>query len=128
MKKQFLISLMLLVAFVTLQAQDQSKQQKVHEFSKRKLLKMNSIFDLLKDVNPSVDYSKYISRSFDVSVNISGVEYTETGTGGEFSQKQKDLISKATTGTRLYFEKIGVLKEGEHELSLLSDFILKLKE
>ncbi|MFH1004015.1 MAG: gliding motility protein GldM [Bacteroidota bacterium] len=48
--------------------------------------------------------------SFDVTMNINGLDFTESTTGASLTDKQKTLISKTKKGSRVYIEKVKAKK------------------
>ena len=55
---------------------------------------------------------KFPVVSFDVSMNVNGLEVTESTTGPSMSDKQKALIKRAKKGNKVYIEKVKVKKPG----------------
>lgn len=53
---------------------------------------------------------KFPVVSYDVSMNINGLEVTESTTGPALSAGQKNLLSKAKKGNKVYIEKVKVKK------------------
>jgi hypothetical protein len=112
----------------TLNSRGLSDYEKVHKFTKADLLSLNSVIDLLKAAGSPIDYLKYSFQSFSLSVNLSGVEYTETAQDSLFTDRQKSLISKSLVGSKLYVEKLRVIEQGQTDGSYLPRLIIKLKE
>lgn len=50
--------------------------------------------------------------SFDVSMNVNGLEVTESTNGPQLSEKQRALIGRAKRGNKIYIEKVKVQKPG----------------
>ena len=48
--------------------------------------------------------------SFDVTMNINGLDFSESATGASLNAKQKTLISKVKKGSRIYIEKVKAKK------------------
>ena len=128
MKKLIFISLVLFAVFINAKVQEQDKKIVNYELTKASLLKMKGVIDLLETVNPSEDYSKYVVRSFDLSLNMMGHEITETTAGDLFSEKEKKIIADAETGMKVYIEKIRVIEQGKKGVIMLPALILKIKE
>src|SRR3989304_312126 len=55
---------------------------------------------------------KFPVVSFDVSMNVNGLEVTESTVGPSMSDKQKALIKRAKKGNKVYIEKVKVKKPG----------------
>jgi len=127
MKKSILISFICAIAFVTVNAQEKKSEPITYEITKAKLLKMKTVFDLLKVVDPSTDYSGYICRSFNLVGNFAGKEHSETSTGGDINEKQKNMISETPVDAKLYIEQLRVLEKGKRQTNLLPTLILTLK-
>ena len=70
----------------------------------------------VKSVVPMMDNFEFELKipvaSFDVSMNVNGLEVTESATGGSLSEKQQALIKKAKKGNKIYIEKVKVIKPG----------------
>jgi gliding motility-associated protein GldM len=70
----------------------------------------------VKGVVPMMDNFEFELKipvvSFDVSMNVNGVEVTETTNGPQMSQKQMDLIKRAKKGNKIYIENVKVQKPG----------------
>jgi gliding motility-associated protein GldM len=70
----------------------------------------------LKSVVPMLDNFefdlKFPVMSFDVSMNVNGLEVTESTNGGSISEKQLALIKRAKKGSKVYIEKVRVQKPG----------------
>ena len=70
----------------------------------------------LKSVVPMLDNFefdlKFPVKSFDVSMNVNGLEVTESTNGGQISDKQLALIKRAKKGSKVYIEKVRVQKPG----------------
>ena len=70
----------------------------------------------LKSVVPMLDNFEFDLKfpvvSFDVSMNVNGIEVTESSNGGTLSEKQSALIKKAHKGNKVYIEKVRVQKPG----------------
>lgn len=68
----------------------------------------------VKGVVPVLDNFEFDLKfpvvSFDVSMNINGLEQTESTSGPSCSEKQLALIKKARKGSKIYFEKVKVKK------------------
>ncbi len=114
--------------FADMPAHVLSTKPKPFEIKRSDLLKMKSIVDLLKFVGSPLDYSGYSFTSFDLCLNISKIEYTETAGDSLISEKQRNFISKAPMDTKLYFEKIVIIQKEHKSSTRLPTVIVKLKE
>jgi hypothetical protein len=128
MKKTTIILVVIITVVFTLNSTAQSDNEKNHKFTQADLLGLHNVIDLLKAAGSPLDYSKYSFQSFLLSVNLSGVEYTETASDSVFTDRQKRLISKSLIGSKLYVEKIRVIEQGETDGFYLPRLIIKLKE
>jgi gliding motility-associated protein GldM len=61
---------------------------------------------------------KFPVVSFDVSMNVNGLEVTESTTGPALSEKQKALIRRAKKGNKVYIEKVKVTKPGGTQVDI----------
>ena len=70
----------------------------------------------IKSVVPMMDNFEFELKfpvvSFDVSMNVNGLEVTESAAGGSLSPKQLALIGRAKKGNKIYIEKVKVQKPG----------------
>lgn len=70
----------------------------------------------VKGVVPMMDNFEFELKfpvvSFDVSMNVNGLEVTESVQGPSMSEKQKALIGRAKKGNKIYIEKVKVMKPG----------------
>lgn len=123
MKRSIILVAICLAAFFTINAQVKNKS-----FSKSDLLKMTGLIELSKAIDSTADYSKYTFRSFELSLNLKGVEITETTQGALFSEKQKKLISDASVGTKLFFENIRAIEPEKRDVITLPVVIVGIKE
>ncbi|HEY4798791.1 MAG TPA: gliding motility protein GldM [Bacteroidia bacterium] len=68
----------------------------------------------IKGIVPALDNFEFDVKfqvvSFDISMNINGMEVTESTSGPSLSEKQLSLIKKAKRGNKIYFEKVRVKK------------------
>jgi gliding motility-associated protein GldM len=55
---------------------------------------------------------KFPVVSFDVSMNVNGLEVSESTSGPSLSEKQQALIKRAKKGSKVYIEKVKVQKPG----------------
>lgn len=70
----------------------------------------------VKGVVPMMDNFEFELKfpvvSFDVSMNVNGLEVTESVSGPQMSDKQRALIGRAKKGAKIYIEKVKVQKPG----------------
>jgi gliding motility-associated protein GldM len=70
----------------------------------------------IKGVVPMMDNFEFELKfpviSFDVSMNVNGLEVTETSQGASLSEKAAGLIKRAKKGNKIYIEKVKVQKPG----------------
>ncbi len=70
----------------------------------------------IKGVVPMLDNFEFDLKfpvvSFDVSMNVNGLEVTESTNGPSLSEKQQALIKRAKRGNKVYIEKVRVTKPG----------------
>jgi len=70
----------------------------------------------IKGVVPAMDNFEFELKfpvvSFDVSMNVNGLEVTESTNGPSLSDKQRALIGRAKRGNKIYIEKVRVQKPG----------------
>jgi gliding motility-associated protein GldM len=70
----------------------------------------------IKGVVPMMDNFEFELKfpvvSFDVSMNVNGLEVTESTQGPQMSDKQRALIGRAKKGNKIYIEKVKVMKPG----------------
>jgi len=70
----------------------------------------------IKGVVPMMDNFEFELKfpvvSFDVSMNVNGLEVTEPTQGPSLSDKQRALIGRAKKGNKIYIEKVKVQKPG----------------
>jgi len=70
----------------------------------------------VKGVVPMMDNFEFELKfpvvSFDVSMNVNGLEVTESVQGPSMSDKQRALIGRAKKGNKIYIEKVKVMKPG----------------
>ena len=70
----------------------------------------------IKSVVPMLDNFEFDLKfpvvSFDVSMNVNGIEVSESAKGGSLNDKQQALIKRAKKGGKVYIEKVKVTKPG----------------
>ena len=68
----------------------------------------------VKSVVPVLDNFEFDLKfpvvSFDVAMNVNGLEVSVSNSGGSLSEAQQTLIKKAKRGNKVYFEKVKVKK------------------
>ena len=119
MRKSIFISFLILVSSLFAFAQ----QQKVTtpQFTKAELLKFADVKAMLSAVNGR-DYSNFLVRNFTLSTvpqraDSTKTKVSETGPGGEWSERQKSMIEKyANKGVSFTLENILLLERGKKGL------------
>ncbi len=128
MKKALFTSIFLFGILIISNAQEQDRKPSRQNISKVELISMNTIVELYQAIDPATDCSLYTFRSFDLILNLDGVEFTETAYGTSFSQKQKNLISKAPTGTKIFIEHVSAVEKSTGVSKSIINLLIKITE
>ena len=120
MKKIFLVSLIIVSFSISIFAQLNTSTASSAYFTKAELLAFKNVKEILSAINKGQDYSKYLVRNFNlvtyVRNNSDGTltKISETGPGGTWSVKQKEMIEKyATQGVFFTLENIVLVEQGK---------------
>ena len=93
------------------------------QFTKEELLAFKDVRHLLSAMKHGKDYSQYIVRNFSLSILVRSADSTqvklsETGPGGQWSSKQKNMIQKcARKGVVFTLENILMVEPGKKGLA-----------